>query len=318
MARGGSYEGLLALRLAVGFLLMSFPYVNAETRIHLFPSGGQPGCQAGEHEMEPAVFVAQVKAGRTKLLKGCDALIFFEGDITASSMQSLISMIDAATTLNSYGGVAVSLHSPGGDIDAALKFGAWFRNKHLTGVHMEVPETRRCFSSCVFLLAAGFLRNPVGEIGIHRPYLSGTTARSLGYKDLKKAYDGLLLRSRAFLRSVNIEEGLADEMWRTPSHELRILNADELKFFGLSEPDAVLVEDLNGDLRALCGDDAPTLEADYWKNVVALCLPDGNWDSACMERLVRTHPFCPCWAKQNFKDPREACEQSVRKQTPPR
>src|ERR1700722_7205157 len=74
--------------------------------------------------------------------------------------------------------VVVTLSSPGGDIDAAMKLGRIFRDAR---AHTEVRQGQTCISACALAYAGGIVRHAFDDdtggqksakIGIHRPALA--------------------------------------------------------------------------------------------------------------------------------------------------
>ena len=62
---------------------------------------------------------------------------------------------------------------------------------------MNVTADSYCNSSCVFVLAGG-MKVLNGNVGIHRPYFTEQKARSMGYVDVKHAYDSIYEQLVAF------------------------------------------------------------------------------------------------------------------------
>jgi hypothetical protein len=245
-------------------------------------------------------FLALAATNGARAFGNCPAYIKFSGEITKESMRTLREVV---TKLRAAGikETLLWVTSEGGDLPAALSFGRFLREGEYH--NLEVMVVTRCNSSCVFLLAGAFKRTPwTGKVGIHRPYLSPTTAREMGYKDLQRAYAGLLPQIKTFLKDANVKESLADDMWQIPSHQLKVLSDEELDAYGLSGNDAVLVEQENAKTRAECGNDAPSFEDDFWTtqmrcNEARGFTKEGGLDPECIA-LLEKHPFCPCFMKK--------------------
>jgi len=233
-----------------------------------------------------------------------DFYVDFSGDIDANSMASLRSAIERIENRFNPGLLALSLDSDGGDVWQALAFARFIRAHHLTNLIVQVVEGRRCYSSCVFILAGGIQRfvPEGGTIGIHRPYFTDQVIYEAGYKSLQQAYDGLLPRIKTFLDSVNISDQLASDMWLVSSDKLRVLTDTELKQYGLSEDDAVFKELQNSNLRAACGNDAPENYNDWLANAFGPCqIGGGKFDGVCLQEKTRKHPYCRCFVASNSR-----------------
>lgn len=128
------------------------------------------------------------------------------------------------------------LNSAGGDVATALSIGHLIRANHMLAV---VPDSAKCLSSCVFLLAAGVVKFPWGDVGIHRPYfeLKPTQGYDQGLKEL-------LIASRNYFRDMNIPEQLADDMFSIPPADMRLLGDAPLTRYRLNQDDMAYAEDL--------------------------------------------------------------------------
>jgi hypothetical protein len=241
-------------------------------------------------------FVAIEKSNPAKF-RGCDFEVSFDENISVVSMKVLYLVLSATR----YKTISLNLNSDGGDVVAALDFAAKIRRDKLYNVWFFVGDHDHCYSSCVLVLASGFVRNVYGEVGIHRPYFTEQGVNDMGYDSLKQAYDATLIKVKEFLNSVNINEKLATDMWFVPSNKVKILTAAELAEYGLSATDAVLKEQENADLRRTCGDVAPAAQEDFLAHVVPQCVdPATNiLDTKCINEKGRDHPFCKCFAEAN-------------------
>ena len=133
----------------------------------------------------------------------------------------------------------ITLNSPGGVVDAAIAAGRTIRQMRSK---VEVDSGSRCLSACVFLLAGGASRlvSVTGKVGIHRPYTP-----QVGELDIQQAqqdYRATQDKAKEFLRDMNLSDRLYDAMVQVPSEQMRILDFDELEYFGLNLADPVEVE----------------------------------------------------------------------------
>jgi len=128
----------------------------------------------------------------------------------------------------------VYLFSPGGSVTEALAIGRLIRK-----LKLNVTVWGECFSSCVFILAAGSDKtvDSAAKIGIHRPFLVKTPN-----ENIETAMRRILAESKAYLAEMNIPEQLADAMFSTPPERLLILTKEQLQFYRLDQMDMAEAE----------------------------------------------------------------------------
>lgn len=123
--------------------------------------------------------------------------------------------------------------SDGGDVGAALSIGRLIReNRASTFVQ------RRCYSSCVLVLAGGVERGaiiemfgqPVAKVGIHRPY---TTGEPTSYEEHRKKFSELERQVKQFLQEGSVSERLWDDMVKIPPENIKFLTHADLASYGL-------------------------------------------------------------------------------------
>lgn len=94
-----------------------------------------------------------------------------QGDIDRDTVAKAIALADQ-TGVNSF-----CLDSGGGDIEAAIDLGRYFRRKETTVLVLNQANrdsSGTCASACLFLLAGAVRRYiivPRDHIGVHRPYI---------------------------------------------------------------------------------------------------------------------------------------------------
>ena len=137
------------------------------------------------------------------------------------------------------------LNSGGGSVSSAIKIGELIRKNKMFVV---VREQEKCFSSCVYLLAAGVIRWPLGNIGIHRPYFESKPG--IGYDQGVKF---ILDSSRNYFKEMNIPEQLADEMFSIDPGDMRILEENDLLKYRLNKYDIAHSEELSIENSKLYG-----------------------------------------------------------------
>ncbi len=160
------------------------------------------------------------------------ATISVTGEIRRDDLKHFIEFSLAALRDSTVDFFRVELDSAGGDVQTALVMGRMLR---VAKAQAAVLQNRKCFSSCVFLLAGATGRYVAGSIGIHRPYAPhdvNTTAAAQ-----KQWYDRLEKEVKAFLTEVNISQDLYDHMIRVPPESMTLLARNDLQRYGLSEDD---------------------------------------------------------------------------------
>ena len=131
----------------------------------------------------------------------------------------------------------ISIYSQGGDASEAMKIGRLIRERKY-GVNVGGV----CFSSCVYILAAGLSRNAPVEftkVGIHRPFLTASTG-----EDINIVMKQILKDSRIYFEEMNINPNLADDMFSIEPEKMKILDKDELSLYRLNQVDMVYREEL--------------------------------------------------------------------------
>ncbi|WP_411852776.1 hypothetical protein ACLB90_16060 [Stenotrophomonas sp. LGBM10] len=144
----------------------------------------------------------------------------------------------------------LDLDSSGGQVEAAIVAGDSIGESNWT---IWVREGSVCHSACVFVLAAGDNRLVSGKVGIHRMMRisSKATSRAELNRELHEVYDNV----KDYLQRNGVAVGVADLMMTVPNRSLRLLDAGELRQFGLDGTNAV-----QDDLERIkqmrkCGDD---------------------------------------------------------------
>lgn len=162
--------------------------------------------------------------------------IFINGEITSSTAQQF----EYAKSLIPPGNmVTVYLNSPGGDLYAAMAIGRTLRKVEGGGV-AAVMDDAKCYSACVFILAAGEQRIRRGSIGIHRPY---SMAPSSDPRQSELWFAKISADSKAYLKEMRVREDLFDDMVNiSPSEILIFKSTSEMDRYGLIKMDPVTEE----------------------------------------------------------------------------
>jgi len=125
--------------------------------------------------------------------------------------------------------IVVRLDSEGGDVDVALDMGRIIRREN---GFVQVWEGSKCFSSCVFILAAGVKKIAFGDIGIHRPYFSALSNTD-DVSTVRAKRESLIKKIRVYFDEMDIPQGLLDLMLSIPPEEMKVLSFSELEVFRL-------------------------------------------------------------------------------------
>lgn len=142
-------------------------------------------------------------------------------DIAPGDYENLLKGIMQYSGLNARR--IVLLDSIGGSIPEALRMGRLLRE---TGFEVIVPSQGLCQGACVYLLAAGTKRTVRGAVGIHRPYYPhGDSAAA--------KHSRHTANPRRYLREMNVEPTLVDEMQRIAPGRVRLLSQADLAEYGL-------------------------------------------------------------------------------------
>lgn len=128
---------------------------------------------------------------------------------------------------------AVSLNSIGGDVGAALAVGRMLRKEDKSAI---VGPDNVCISACVLLLAGATHRAIMGgKVGIHRPFVGQDSATTP--EQQKTQYEGIEKTVRGYLREMNIDTRLYDDMFRISPANVKYLTPSELRAYGLEGSD---------------------------------------------------------------------------------
>lgn len=154
----------------------------------------------------------------------------FDGQITEQSVQGWLKGAREANC------GFISLDSPGGDMDAAMRLGREIRSLQLP---VNIRRNGSCASACVLVYAGGVLRNPMGKIAIHRPYYS---SGSESLTQTQKRFRRLETTVKSYLQEMNVSPQLYDAMMRIPPEDAYELSREEQRSFGMVGNDPVHME----------------------------------------------------------------------------
>jgi hypothetical protein len=180
------------------------------------------------------------KPSDSPLLKDCSSnLIILNGDLAAGDSSKLLNTLNQLASKYQKddcknGFLSIQLNSNGGDVFESIKIGRVIRSYNL---HTIVPFNAVCNSSCVFLLASGVRRSPIGQVGIHRPYFAAISP-NLTANEIQSKRNELTKQIREFIDEIDVSQALLDKMLSVPPEKIKILSATELEELRLSIDDA--------------------------------------------------------------------------------
>ena len=145
--------------------------------------------------------------------------VYIRGTITKSDAETL-AREETALAFASW--LSVTLNSPGGDVDAAIRIGRILRKYDASTV---IYEQDQCLSSCALIYIAGVRRTAYGSLGLHRPYLASSSMP-------RDAVQQATLRMQRSVQSYVAEMGISptfyDMMARTDPAQMKILKGNKV------------------------------------------------------------------------------------------
>jgi len=127
----------------------------------------------------------------------------------------------------------VLMDSRGGNVEESLAIGRTLRDRRLRTV---VPRAGECYSSCIFILAAGVDRSVYGATAIHRPYFYDIE-KGKTVEEIRTARASQISRIATYLESMDVSLSLLDAMISVPPEEMRQLTENELQTYRLTGED---------------------------------------------------------------------------------
>lgn len=186
---------------------------------------------------EPAKVESKVDCVSLYNKNACDLRIELTGEITATSVQRMQSILEASKDRTNWLSKSVWINSPGGNVYASMAIGQLLRENR---VWIKVQKSGQCASACVLIFAGGVRRTAFGKIGIHHPYFTqGVNSKPVSSEGVQSGYLEMLGAMRVYLRAMNVSEGLADDMLKVAPAEIRYLSQGDLNNYGLGFVDPV-------------------------------------------------------------------------------
>lgn len=176
----------------------------------------------------------------------CVVRLSIDGAITDETARSFASLLDleqkrTQSTLKPI----VTIHSTGGDVQAAMAIGRDIRRR--TGT---VSSNGPCHSACVFVAMGGVERNIAG-IGLHRPYFVKSDTNDFHEADAR--YKKMQRSVVEYMGEMNISDALMRMMFSVPPGDMRLLPPTEARTIGLNGVDPAYDEFRTGQEAAKYG-----------------------------------------------------------------
>ena len=162
------------------------------------------------------------------------------GQIQKGDAEKLLKSI-----LQAHGLSALSLDSPGGDVDESLHIALLVKALHSS---TEVVSGGLCTSACFFIYLAGdrhvaagtvngeMPKLALGYIGLHRPYIKFDPTVTNALIDSEARQHAVMLRISAYLRNLDVPQRLIDLMMTRPSNDVYWMTYEDVEQLGEYSP----------------------------------------------------------------------------------
>lgn len=199
----------------------------------------QPQPETEDVPTDADLFLEGISVSRTDQNQ---VFITLDGEITPRKSKLFQSVLDNPSKVSDSDLLIVQVNSNGGDLYAAMSIGMALkkRDKSRHDRAVVVNETSVCYSSCVFILAAGLQRIVYGKVGIHRPFASNPK-NSLD--DSQQWLEKVAADAKSYLREMRVSESLYTDMLNVPPDQIHIFSSQtELNRYGLLARDPAFDE----------------------------------------------------------------------------
>jgi hypothetical protein len=210
----------LAAAIAVFFALISFP-AAAEMNFELVEIGDPGRC-----------------------VTPCLRVVSAQGEITERSAEAFLQFLERNVGKQRLNGI-VLLHSPGGNVVGAMKFGRVLRDLGVAVVVARAGNNAKfvgsrirllpghCMSACVFVLMGGAKRvvpNP-SEVGIHRMFRIEAGRDPAGGTNYKRVYasNSIVEALRQYSDLMGVSPSLVDSAERVSPDTVHIISPLEMR-----------------------------------------------------------------------------------------
>lgn len=161
-----------------------------------------------------------------------------------SSLKAALELAKKRSDLRTLGGapaIHVYLHSPGGNVLAAMAMGSLLRTY---GAEAWIRPQAVCASACVLVLAGGVDRLAFdrAKIVIHRPRFESSLFAGLQQSQAQAKYTAMANQVRDYLSAMGISERLFQRMMQVPSQDAFELSEETAKDMNLLGQDPAFAE----------------------------------------------------------------------------
>jgi hypothetical protein len=161
--------------------------------------------------------------------KGRQSFLQIRGVIQPGDYQKVVRLLgDDRAEGFLLNGRVVDVESPGGSVDEAMKLGRLFRD-----LYAKINVYRQCSSACFFLYVGAVDRFPLGQIGLHNPYLDARSANQLSIPTLEAELRRAEIATRDFLKEFAVPSYLVERMFSRTSVETYKLTSEDKFAVGL-------------------------------------------------------------------------------------
>ena len=145
-----------------------------------------------------------------------------EGKIESGDADKFIQQINRMIDNDYLPFVRVYLNSPGGNLYDAMRIGRIIRQLEIGTI---VGFDQACHSSCALILLSGRSRIVVGEIGFHRPFLTGRAEGQIPHRgEISEIYEEM----ENYMRAMGASGALIDIAISTPPEQMYVISKTEL------------------------------------------------------------------------------------------
>lgn len=149
-------------------------------------------------------------------------VLFLNGEIKQGDYQKIRQILLKLDALPR----TISLNSPGGDIEEAIRIGKLLRRALFQST---ISEYGQCDSACFILWASAVRKFPAtvwidqntkkweGKLGLHRPYYGRSEYSQLTTVEARNAYQKLEASVREYLVDLKVPTDITESMFRTRS-----------------------------------------------------------------------------------------------------
>lgn len=233
-----TYAIAIGIALTIGFFVKS--NINRD-KSHSIPALTET--KPSEKTIAPQLSENELILNGIRFEKdGAYTYINIEGEITQKMATLFDIAINDSRFLQPMDMLLLKVNSGGGDLYAAMSIGRALKKRDEArkdrGVFVK-PDSK-CYSSCIFILAAGLQRVREGSIGIHRPY---STNPKEDMDTISRSLDKIAVDAKSYLREMGVSETLYDHMVNVPPDKIYTFKtAMEMDQYGLLGVDPAFEE----------------------------------------------------------------------------